>query len=180
MVSIGLNKSNATFWKKGSIPKGDTLQKLADYFGVSVDYLLGTEKAPAPEGERQKRLDQLADEINEKKRDLQVAAESTYNFFTAMRALVGSDKQTPRDILFRGNETELAQREIEERIVKFMEIATPEEKAAFLLRLDKIGSEFQQQMLGISQPAQTAPGAPPSPAAETPTEEPPEEPPEGE
>ena len=41
MVSIGLNKSNATFWKKGSIPKGDTLRKLADYFGVSVDYLLG-------------------------------------------------------------------------------------------------------------------------------------------
>ena len=41
MVSIGLNKSNATFWKKGSIPKGSTLQKLADYFGVSVDYLLG-------------------------------------------------------------------------------------------------------------------------------------------
>ena len=40
MVSIGLNKSNATFWKNGSIPKGDTLQKLSDYFGVSVDYLL--------------------------------------------------------------------------------------------------------------------------------------------
>ncbi len=44
MVSIGLNKSNATFWKKGSIPKGDTLQKLADYFGVSTDYLLGKEQ----------------------------------------------------------------------------------------------------------------------------------------
>ncbi len=40
MVAIGLNKSNATFWKKGSIPKGETLQKLAGYFGVSVDYLL--------------------------------------------------------------------------------------------------------------------------------------------
>ena len=51
MVSIGLNKSNATFWKKGSIPKGDTLQKLADYFGVSVDYLLGTEKEPFEVGE---------------------------------------------------------------------------------------------------------------------------------
>lgn len=39
---IGLNKSSATYWKNGSIPKGDTLQKLADYFGVSVDYLIGT------------------------------------------------------------------------------------------------------------------------------------------
>ncbi len=41
MKEIGLNKSNATFWKKGSIPKGKTLQKLSDYFGVSVDCLLG-------------------------------------------------------------------------------------------------------------------------------------------
>ena len=41
MKEIGLNKSNATFWKRGSIPKGDTLQKLAQYFNVSVDYLLG-------------------------------------------------------------------------------------------------------------------------------------------
>lgn len=40
---IGLNKSSATYWKNGAIPKGDTLQKLADYFGVSVDYLLGKE-----------------------------------------------------------------------------------------------------------------------------------------
>lgn len=38
---IGLSNSSTTTWKNGSIPKGDTLQKLADYFGVSVDYLLG-------------------------------------------------------------------------------------------------------------------------------------------
>lgn len=37
---IGLNNSSATYWKRGSIPKGDTLQKLANYFDVSVDYLL--------------------------------------------------------------------------------------------------------------------------------------------
>ena len=40
MRAIGLNKSSATYWKKGSIPSSETLQKLADYFGVSVDYLL--------------------------------------------------------------------------------------------------------------------------------------------
>lgn len=38
---IGLSNSSTTTWKRGSIPKGDTLQKLADYFEVSVDYLLG-------------------------------------------------------------------------------------------------------------------------------------------
>lgn len=37
---IGLSNSSTTTWKQGSTPKGDTLRKLANYFGVSVDYLL--------------------------------------------------------------------------------------------------------------------------------------------
>jgi len=48
MIAIGLNKSNATFWKKGSVPKGDTLRKLADYFGVTVDSLVPPEYPPFP------------------------------------------------------------------------------------------------------------------------------------
>lgn len=39
--AIGLSNSATTYWKRGAVPKGDTLQKVADYFGVSVDYLLG-------------------------------------------------------------------------------------------------------------------------------------------
>lgn len=39
---LGLNNSSSTAWKRGSIPKSDTLKKLADYFEVSTDYLLGT------------------------------------------------------------------------------------------------------------------------------------------
>ncbi len=38
---LGLNNSSSTAWKRGSTPKSETLQKLANYFGVSVDYLLG-------------------------------------------------------------------------------------------------------------------------------------------
>lgn len=30
-----------TKWKAGSVPSGASLEKLADYFGVSTDYLLG-------------------------------------------------------------------------------------------------------------------------------------------
>lgn len=41
MRAIGLNKSSASYWKKGSTPSTETLQKLAEYFNVSVDYLLG-------------------------------------------------------------------------------------------------------------------------------------------
>lgn len=38
---IGLSNAAATSWKKGSIPKASTLEKISAYFGVSTDYLLG-------------------------------------------------------------------------------------------------------------------------------------------
>lgn len=41
----GINKSNVSNWKNnGYTPRGETLQQLADYFGVSVDFLLGKEE----------------------------------------------------------------------------------------------------------------------------------------
>ena len=47
-IEIGLSRTIGTKWKKtGATPQGDTLQKIADYFGVSVDYLLGNEEKPA-------------------------------------------------------------------------------------------------------------------------------------
>lgn len=50
-VEIGLSRTIGTKWKTtGATPQGETLSKIADYFGVSVDYLLGNdqkEKAPA-------------------------------------------------------------------------------------------------------------------------------------
>ena len=47
---LGFMRSVVTRWSKGTIPRQATLQKVADYFGVSVEYLLGKEKQPA-EGE---------------------------------------------------------------------------------------------------------------------------------
>lgn len=39
-------------WKRGKAkPTADALAKLADYFGVSVDYLLGRTDAPNPPGQ---------------------------------------------------------------------------------------------------------------------------------
>lgn len=38
---VGVSSSTVTSWKNGGIPNGETLLKLADYLGVSVDYLLG-------------------------------------------------------------------------------------------------------------------------------------------
>lgn len=54
-TKIGFNRATITMWKNtGKAPKGDLLIKIADYFGVSIDYLLGTEteKAPIQKDER--------------------------------------------------------------------------------------------------------------------------------
>lgn len=48
---LGLSTSMPTQWKAGRIPNGSTLQKLADYFGVSVDYLLGNAEKEKPSEE---------------------------------------------------------------------------------------------------------------------------------
>lgn len=46
--ATGIHPSVFTDWKKGkSVPKHDKMQKIADYFGVTVDYLMGNESAPA-------------------------------------------------------------------------------------------------------------------------------------
>ncbi len=48
---LQISQSTMASWKsRGLTPKAGTLQELADYFGVSVPYLLGqdTEKAPTP------------------------------------------------------------------------------------------------------------------------------------
>ena len=52
---IGLSNAAPTSWRKGSEPKLATLEKIAEYFGVSIDYLRGQDnkKTPTPaKGER--------------------------------------------------------------------------------------------------------------------------------
>lgn len=39
----GVSSPSITGWKKGSAPKPEVLVRIAAYFGVSVDYLLGVE-----------------------------------------------------------------------------------------------------------------------------------------
>ena len=47
-IQCGFNKSSVTNWKKnGYAPRQEILIKIADYFDVSVDYLLGDAKVQA-------------------------------------------------------------------------------------------------------------------------------------
>lgn len=43
---LNLSTSMATRWKSGTIPRGSTLEKIADYFGVTADDLLGVRTMP--------------------------------------------------------------------------------------------------------------------------------------
>ena len=47
-TDIGLNRSAVAKWKNGGKPNGSTAAKLAEYFGVTTDYLLcqSEEKTP--------------------------------------------------------------------------------------------------------------------------------------
>ncbi len=50
-VDCGISRTSVAKWKKGATPNGATLAKLAAYFGVTTDCLLGagTEKNAPPE-----------------------------------------------------------------------------------------------------------------------------------
>ena len=61
-----INHNTFYAWEtRGTIPNGEILSKIADYFNVSVDYLLGREKPSATyfEGEH-KELIELYEKLN--------------------------------------------------------------------------------------------------------------------
>lgn len=72
-LDIGLSKSAPIKWRTtGATPNGETLNKIAEYFSVSVSVLLGeeTKKAPTPEGEREITMDDFTYAFYKESRDL--------------------------------------------------------------------------------------------------------------
>ena len=47
-TDIGLNRSAVAKWKDGGKPNGTTAARLAEYFGVTTDYLLGQSEDRTP------------------------------------------------------------------------------------------------------------------------------------
>ena len=60
-LEIGIAKPTVNRWKHGSRPTDATLGKIAAYFGVSKDELLGKEQkeTPTPKGERKYTNEQV-------------------------------------------------------------------------------------------------------------------------
>lgn len=62
---LGINKSNVSNWKNnGYTPRGEVLQRIADYFSVSVDELLGVEH---PSSSDEEELAEYLDELKNRK-----------------------------------------------------------------------------------------------------------------
>lgn len=83
-LEMGLSNATPTAWKKrGLTPKADTLAVIANYFGVTTDYLLGEEnkKAPTEAGERD-----ILDDVD-------VA------FYGDFKELSDDEKETVRDMV---------------------------------------------------------------------------------
>lgn len=62
-AEIGLSNSTVTTWRQGALPRRPTIKKVADYFGVTVEEMMGysdIEKKPAPEGGRKRKLRSVA------------------------------------------------------------------------------------------------------------------------
>ena len=75
--ATGITTSPLTSWKQGKyVPKPDKLQKIADYFGVSLGYLMGTEEAEPNAIDKEKNPIVLDDEALELLEELK-----TYNTF---------------------------------------------------------------------------------------------------
>lgn len=55
ITELQLSRGSVTSWKNGKVPHHSTLIKIADYFGVTVDYLLtGQKETPTAEGDERK------------------------------------------------------------------------------------------------------------------------------
>lgn len=61
---VGITSKSVTGWKNGALPRNSTLKKLADYFGITVDELMGTKKEPAGMGGLDKQMQEIVELLN--------------------------------------------------------------------------------------------------------------------
>lgn len=70
LTDCKISRTSTAKWREGATPRGVTLQKLADYFGVTTDYLLTgeeTKKAPTltnkDERDIEKRMESILKDL---------------------------------------------------------------------------------------------------------------------
>lgn len=85
LIKLGISTSKGTAWKNGSVPNGELLIKLADYFDVSVDYLLDHDPKDAPAfSPKQRKVLELYDSLSPEQQE---------NFERLLDSVLGLKKQ---------------------------------------------------------------------------------------
>lgn len=63
--NLKIASGTVTEWKNGREPRNSTALKIASYFGVSVDYIIGKSNDPSPEKKKPAAIsDELWDALN--------------------------------------------------------------------------------------------------------------------
>lgn len=65
---LGFSNSMPTSWKNGALPRMSSRKKIANYFGITVEELMGTKKEPAGTGELddvKKQVVELMDDMSQ-------------------------------------------------------------------------------------------------------------------
>lgn len=70
---IGLSSATVTKWKNGSQPRPSAIKKLAEYFNVTTEYLIGKEKSPTEEDEQMSEFAKLFPQLSEDEQRLVIA-----------------------------------------------------------------------------------------------------------
>ena len=61
---LGFSNSATTCWKNGSLPRMSSRKKIADYFGITVEELMGTKKEPAGMDGLDKQMQEIVELLN--------------------------------------------------------------------------------------------------------------------
>lgn len=157
----GLKQQSVSSWKtRGSTPKAETVQKLADYFGVSVGHLLGQESERVIIPGRLKFVEVNDPESGFIRYNIEAADQEAFNYGLQILENAGVSVQahTPQALVLAAMEklNYDGQQKVVERAEELTEIA-----------------RYRRQD-GPQAPA-PAPEDTDTPAAETPTEGPPED-----
>ena len=61
---LGFKRSAVTSWKNGALPQVKNRKKIADYFGITVEELMGTKKEPAGMDGLDKQMQEIVEQRN--------------------------------------------------------------------------------------------------------------------
>lgn len=73
---LGFNKSTAAKWKTGVVPQIGSRKKIADYFGISVEELMGEKKEPAGKGGLDEQMQNIVELLNDATQEERDAVET--------------------------------------------------------------------------------------------------------